>query len=47
MDSFIFVENVFLHGYSIIFRKPLLIRGCQMPNPRTFFQIVGKKEGGC
>jgi len=35
MDSFIFVENVFLHGNRIIFRKPLLIRGCQMPNPRT------------
>lgn len=35
MDSFIFVENVFLHGNSIIFRKPLLIRGYQMPNPRT------------
>jgi hypothetical protein len=51
MDSFIFVENVFLHGNSIIFRKPLLIRGCQSRilvhrNADAFFQIVGKKEGG-
>lgn len=51
MDSLIFVENVFLHGNSIIFRKRLLIREavrCRIlvhRNADAFFQIVGKKEG--
>lgn len=50
MDSLIFVENVFLHGNSIIFRKRLLIREavrCRIlvhRNADAFFQIVGKKE---